>query len=249
MNKLVRYILIVFAPWFSGCSSNATYQELMGVQADTHALLQTQSEKLVQQQEYIDLLQYEQGVLLKRLSEMQQELGELEEQELETSQEQEQSESVDPRLQEKDGSPSTAQLDPTGKVILGRLEWVWFDLFGASVRGKMDTGVKSSHIVASQIQLFERDGKSWVRFVLSGKKQENEEKFFEAPVLRKVNKKPVVKLKVKVGELAGNTHFILYQRESSRHSFVLGRSFLRDIAVVDVAHKYTQVKLSEDSAL
>lgn len=147
------------------------------------------------------------------------------------------------------------QVDATGKLILGQLEWAWFDLFGSSVKARLDTGAKSSALNASDIQMFERDGDGWVRFTVSSPWEEGgqvEERTFEAPLVRKVKvkngsaepmtRRPVVRLTTKVGSIVEDIEFVLQSKASGTFPVVLGRSFIRDIAIVDVAQQYTQVK-------
>src|SRR5690606_29603095 len=153
-------------------------------------------------------------------------------------------------------------VDESGKVILGTAEWVWFDVLGRSVQAKIDDQSKSSSIRAYDIQLFERDGDEWVRFALAATEPtgaDNAPAIYEAPPLRKVRvrtsggdeteSRPVVRLKVKLGELIDNTEFTLVNRDTAAFSVVLGRSFLRDIAVVDEKRQYTQPTHPENSQL
>lgn len=154
------------------------------------------------------------------------------------------------------------QIDATGKLVLGQVEWAWFDLFGSSVKASLDTGAKSSILYASDIQMFERDGEGWVRFTVSSPWQEGgqvEERTFEAPLVRKVKvrtsaaesltRRPVVRLTTKVGSIVEDIEFVLQSKTNGAFPVVLGRSFIRDVAIVDVAQQYTQVKHTRASKL
>jgi hypothetical protein len=125
-----------------------------------------------------------------------------------------------------------------GKLILGAQEWVWFDEVQAHVKVKVDTNSKVSTIGASDLQSFERDGKSWVKFTSGGKS-------IERPVVRWIksngedNKQPVVKIRTKLGELNEQTEFILIKGSG----VMLGENFTRDVAVRDPKRSYVQPKV------
>jgi hypothetical protein len=169
------------------------------------------------------------------------------------------------RNKEKSADAASAefvpQLDESGKVILGRAEWVWFDVLGRSVQARVDDKARSSSIHTDELQLFERDGEQWVRFSLarSAASDEKSGSFYEAPLLRKVRirpagveeaeSRPVVRLRIKVGDLIDSTEFTLVNRDTANFPVALGRSFLRDIAVVDEKRQYTQRAHSENSSL
>jgi len=134
------------------------------------------------------------------------------------------------------------------QTILGRYEWVWLDVLSDSLKGRIDTGASFSSLGVAKIQPFERDGDSWVSFVVP---ELDEEKIFESPVLRYakirsgasdtgVVRRPVVKLTVRLGQLTEQAEFTLNEKEDSPYPVQLGRNFLRDIALVDVAKKFTQ---------
>lgn len=154
-----------------------------------------------------------------------------------------------------EGASVKPELDPTGKVVLGQYEWVWFDLLDRNIRFHIDTGNKASSLFVKSLQPFERDGKNWVRFVLSLQGSDDdsvEDVTLETPVLRAIRtrntntgefeRRPVVKLKITIGPLLDEVEFNLVQRENTRFPGLLGRNFLRDIAVVDVAREYIQPK-------
>lgn len=125
-----------------------------------------------------------------------------------------------------------------GKLILGAQEWVWFDEVQAHVKVKVNTNSKVSTIGASDVQNFERDGKSWVKFTSGGKS-------IERPVVRwtksngEDNKQAVINLRTKLGELNEQTEFILINGSG----VTLGENFTRDVAVRDPKRNYVQPKV------
>ena len=139
---------------------------------------------------------------------------------------------------------------PVKHTILGRYEWLWVDLLSDNIKARIDTGTASSSLSVSSIQPFERDGDSWVRFTVP---EVDGEKVYETPVVRftkvrfgdgeeDVKRRPVVKLTVRLGSLIEEAEFSLEEKKEVAYPVQLGRSFLRDIALVDVAKKFTQKK-------
>lgn len=134
-----------------------------------------------------------------------------------------------------------------GKAILGRVEYIWIEEVKTYLKSRIDTGAKSSSLHAQNIQRFERNGESWVRFSLM---MDDELINMERPLERSVKirqagvddleKRPVVTLNVQLGELKEETEFTLTDRSDMLYPILLGRSFLRDIALVDVARKFTR---------
>lgn len=135
------------------------------------------------------------------------------------------------------------------KITIGRNEWVWIDLVGQTFKARVDTGALSSAIHATSIQPFERNGKKWVRFTLSN---EDNAKQFARPLIRYVqvrhssteqlDRRPVITLTVRMGDIVEETEFTLNNRAKMLYPVLLGRDFLRDIVIVDVAKKFTQSK-------
>lgn len=135
------------------------------------------------------------------------------------------------------------------KTVIGRNEWVWIDLLNKTFKARVDTGALSSALDAKNIQPFERNGEKWVRFTL----MENENsKQFSRPLVRYVqvrhssaealDRRPVISLRVRMGDIVEDTEFTLNNRARMLYPVLLGRNFLRDIVVVDVAKKFTQSK-------
>ncbi len=142
-----------------------------------------------------------------------------------------------------------ASTEEVSKAVVGRNEWVWFDLLGQALKSRVDTGALSSALNATGIQPFERNGDKWVSFALiEGQSAPR----FEAPLLRyvrirqsstkKLDRRPVIKLRVRVGDMVEETPFTLNDRDSMIYPVLLGREFLRDVMVVDVSKKFTQSK-------
>lgn len=142
------------------------------------------------------------------------------------------------------------------KTILGEQEWVWIDSAGANYKARVDTGATTSSLNATDIQEFERDGKTWVRFNLAHTRNEEGEAeptaTIEAPVTRwvkirqatttELERRPVVELRVRLGNLHERAQFTLADRSHMEFPVLLGREFFKDIAMVDVSQAYIHPK-------
>ncbi len=135
-------------------------------------------------------------------------------------------------------------------IILGSVEKITIDMIDKTLDARVDTGAKTSSINADDIEQFERNGSEWVRFHIASDK--NKKQWLEAPVIRNVKirqatnesteKRLVVKLWVTVGNIHENTEFTLADRSQMSHPVLLGREFIRDIALVDVSKEYIHTK-------
>ncbi|WP_194437163.1 RimK/LysX family protein [Vibrio fluminensis] len=137
-----------------------------------------------------------------------------------------------------------------GKLILGEKEWVYIPGLEESFRARVDTGATTSSISAVDIKPFERDGKDWVKFKMEHDGVSSKE--ISLPVERWVKikqssaegsqRRAVVHAWIQIGDLKEKTEFTLADRTHLSFPVLLGRSFFRDVAVVDVSRKYVQKK-------
>ncbi|KGK14748.1 ATP-dependent zinc protease [Vibrio navarrensis] len=137
-----------------------------------------------------------------------------------------------------------------GKLILGEKEWVYVPGLEEVFRSRVDTGATTSSISAVDIVDFERDGKDWVKFKIEHDGILSEE--IALPVERWVKirqsnaegtqRRPVVLAWIQIGDLKEKTEFTLTDRTHLSYPMLLGRSFFKDVAVVDVSRKYVQDK-------
>jgi YVTN family beta-propeller protein len=136
-----------------------------------------------------------------------------------------------------------------GKLMVGEAEWIWVDAANDAFQARVDTGATTSSISAQEITIFERNGKNWVRFLLSH--QDADDKIqIEAPLVRHVrvrqasaddlDRRPVVRLTVRIGDMTEKAEFTLKDRSDMAFPVLLGREFLKDIAVVDVVKRAVQ---------
>lgn len=146
-------------------------------------------------------------------------------------------------------SDSQTRLD--NKEILGRSEWIGLPGVGTYLKARIDSGATTSSLSATEITRFERDGENWVRFKLGLNEADSvvdsvRDEWIEAPVERRVriiqasgeDSRPVISLLMTLGPLRETVQFTLNDRTHLDHPVLLGRRFLMDIAVIDVAQQY-----------
>ncbi len=160
---------------------------------------------------------------------------------------------VQPEPETKPEKPVVAKKTPDGMLILGSEEWVYVPAIDDTFKARVDTGATTSSMNAIDIVPFERDGKDWVQFKIDLGDKESKE--FKVPVERwasvkqsssdEITKRAVVSAYIKIGDYKEKTEFTLADRGHMAFPMLLGRSFFRDVAVVDVSKKYIQGKPSK----
>ncbi|GLT17693.1 ATP-dependent Zn protease [Vibrio zhanjiangensis] len=153
--------------------------------------------------------------------------------------------------------PIKSQPHSRETLTLGEIEKVAIDsVVAQKFDARIDTGSETSSLNAVDIEEFERDGKNWIRFHLSdGTTPLDESNWIEAPIVRfvkirqatncQLERRPVVELWVRLGKIHEKTLFTLADRSQMIHPVLLGRDFIRDIAVVDVSKKYIQTEIEQ----
>lgn len=146
-----------------------------------------------------------------------------------------------------------ASQDPAleNKEVVGRSEWVGFPTIGTYLKARLDTGANTGSLSARDITEFERDGEDWVRFKLAldddaAVVDRVRDQWIEAEVTRRVRiiqasgeeSRPVISLLMRLGPIKQNVEFTLNDRTHLTYPALLGRRFMRDIVVVDVARHY-----------
>ncbi|AQM20800.1 ATP-dependent Zn protease [Vibrio sp. V09_P4A23P171] len=137
-----------------------------------------------------------------------------------------------------------------GKLILGEKEWVYVPSLNESFKARIDTGAATSSISAVDVVAFERDGNDWVKFRIEHDDIKSDE--ISLPVERWVRirqssaegtqRRAVVVAWIEIGDLKERTEFTLADRTHLTYPLLLGRSFFKDVALVDVSRKYVQDK-------
>jgi hypothetical protein len=111
------------------------------------------------------------------------------------------------------------------------------------LKAKLDTGALTSSIHAEEKELFERDGKKWVRFIVTdpGMKKPVRTRI-EAPLVRIAKiKEPagesepreVVRLSFQIGERKMRGEFTLNNRKNMLSPVLIGRNMIKELGWVD----------------
>jgi hypothetical protein len=137
------------------------------------------------------------------------------------------------------------------KFMLGEVENVFVEELKTSFETRIDTGAESSSLDARNILLFERDGTQWVRFDVFTQGEDKPASTFEAKVVRFVrikqdtetdDRRPVIHAHLKIGKFSAETDLNLTDRSHLDYPLLLGRKFMKDIAVVDVGQRFIHGK-------
>ena len=136
------------------------------------------------------------------------------------------------------------------KMILGWLETTELMTSGMRIKTKLDVGAKTSSMQATNIERFQRDGRTWVRFDFTDEDVDTEEERtlrLEGPLVREVVIKrhgapnvtrPVVTQEFCLYNQLYRTEFSLTDRGKFNYSILLGRSFLARVALVDPSETF-----------
>ena len=147
-----------------------------------------------------------------------------------------------------------------GKTVVGSLESIWISDLGFALAARIDTGADTSVLSVRDIELFERDGKRWVRFnvvnPVSGESVRAERRVrrmvgMVQTVSGKTRRRPLVRMRVVIGPFPQTVEFILSERTHNGYQAQIGRSVLNDVIVVDVSRKniapYTRPRTSTET--
>lgn len=139
-------------------------------------------------------------------------------------------------------------VSPEPIQIYGWREDVLINGVQEKLLAKLDTGALTSSIHAEEKEFFERDGKKWVRFIVTDtRKKKPARTRIEAPLVRIARvKEPnaesvareVVRLSFQIGGRKLRGEFTLNNRNNMLAPVLIGRSTLKDLGWVDPARTH-----------
>ncbi len=147
------------------------------------------------------------------------------------------------------------------KMILGWLESVRLMQADMRIKTKLDPGAKTSSMQATEVERFQKQGKTWVRFNFTDidlDTGEEETHQLEGPLVREVVIKrhgaanvtrPVVSMEFCLYHQIYRAEFSLADRDKFNYAILLGRSFLSSVALVDSSEIFLSRPACEGNAL
>lgn len=132
--------------------------------------------------------------------------------------------------------------------IFGWREYIFIKGVANKLQAKLDTGALTSSIHAEEKELFERDGKKWVRFIVTDPRQKKPTRSrVEAPLVRIARiKEPgdesvareVVRLSFTIGDRKVSGEFTLNNRSNMLAPVLIGRTMMKNLGWVDPGRTY-----------
>ena len=143
---------------------------------------------------------------------------------------------------------NTAEAETEPQKIVGWIEKVQILPENFILPAKIDTGADNSSLSAWDITSFIRSSRQWVRFTV--KRPDGPPLILEKPVHRyvkikrkgtSVQRRPVVYFDICIGTIyKQNVEVNLANRKGFKYPVLIGRSFLKNTALVDSSLKYSQ---------
>ena len=140
-------------------------------------------------------------------------------------------------------------------LVFGWLEWaVLPDLGIPAIRAKVDSGARTSCLHADDIETFERDGETWVRFITRPVTRRPEigvacearlhDKRSVISSNDHAEERCVIRTRLKIGRRVWPAEFTLTNRDTMRYRMLLGRTATAGRALVDPGESFLQKRLS-----
>ncbi len=137
---------------------------------------------------------------------------------------------------------------PESLKILGWVEFIRLEPWGIKTPARIDTGANTASMSARDINVFKRNGKTWVRFTFDFKKGTGERTVeIERPLVRMVKikqhdgppqERPVISMEICLADEIREAEFDLIDRRALNYPVLLGRKALAGYVVVDPARAY-----------
>jgi hypothetical protein len=145
----------------------------------------------------------------------------------------------------------------SGKILVGELEQVWLPNLDLALPARVDTGAETASLDARNIELFERNGRRWVRFEIlqpgTGQPLVLERKLKRMVMILQSSttepeRRPVIQLGITIGPINQTAEFTLSNRSHLDYQVLIGRNILQDVMVVDVSQKNIAPSVRADAA-
>lgn len=145
---------------------------------------------------------------------------------------------------------------PKSKFMIGSREWCAFpELEIPAVKAKVDSGAKTSCLHAFDLETFEHEGKTWVRFEVHPLQKNQRVSFTrEAEVVdqRKVKsssgeveERYVIASRLEMGDFGWPIELTLTNRDTMGYRMLLGREAMRGRVIIDPDEAFLLGKVSQ----
>ena len=135
------------------------------------------------------------------------------------------------------------------KTVYGWVENAQLVPWGVTLKAKLDTGALTSSMHATDIEKFEKDDETWVRFKTRVEDQRTAEmvsKEYERPLYRQLevsgaggtDERPVVLLEVCMNNTIYEEQFSLRDRGDMIYPMLLGRRTIKHLGLIDVSETF-----------
>ena len=142
----------------------------------------------------------------------------------------------------------TSLAQTSDKLTIGWIEKVQILPQNILLHAKIDTGADTSSLNVTELSEFVRNSKRWVQFTVTTR--EGQRVRLKKRVVRHVRikrkgaqaqRRPVVRFDICLASIfKPNTQVNLTDRKNFKYNMLIGRSFLRDLAIVDSSFTYSQ---------
>ena len=136
-----------------------------------------------------------------------------------------------------------------GLLVLGINETATLPNLNLKMEAKLDTGAENSSVDAREIQFFERDGKKWVKFELHRTSKGTVPMELPLKSVTRIKRpglppmeRPVVMMTITIGDITQSVPVSLTDRSNYESPLLIGRTFIQDLAVIDVNQKHIATK-------
>jgi len=131
--------------------------------------------------------------------------------------------------------------------IVGAVELVHIESADIKLEARIDTGAETTSIHAEDIQLIEKDGRRYVRFVLidpaRGERVQQELRLRRRVLIKQSygpdERRYVVRMWLTLGNTRSRVDVNLSDRTNFQYPLLIGRNFLTDSLIVDVSRHHT----------
>ena len=146
-------------------------------------------------------------------------------------------------LEKEEAAAVARPVQPEPVQVYGWREKIVIDGVKKPIYAKLDTGAYTSSIHAEEKELFERDGKKWVRFIVTEPRKKGSPRVrIEAPLTRiarvknpggKSETREVVRLAFKIGDRKMRGDFTLNNRSNMLSAVLIGRTAIKQLGWID----------------